>query len=203
LGAVLRTPACYALGASFAAAAFVQTGIVSTLPHMLASRYGLSIGAASSVGTIGMLCNVAGCLFLGRMLNRGLSPMALALGSVLLAGLAGISIYLPGLTAAVTVLMSLVFFLGSGLIVGLWALLPAVAPTPASRGAASGLVTQITLWGVLFGPPAAFAAQADGGGDREILNIIVAMLLCALMLWVVIRRSAARLDSVDAAAAGH
>ena len=93
-------------------------------------------------------------------------------------------------------------FLGAGLVVGLWALLPAVAPTPTSRGAASGLVTQVTIWGVLFGPPAAFAAQG-ADGDREILNIVVALVLCALMLWFVIQRVEAGLKSNVLAAAGH
>jgi len=202
LGAVLRTPACWALGASFAAAAFVQTGIVSTLPQMLSSRYGLSVGMASSVGTIGMLCNVIGCLAMGRLLNRGLSRMMLALGSVILTMLAGLGMYLPGMPVGLTVFLALLFFLASGLLVGLWALLPAVAPTPASRGAASGLVTQVTIWGVLFGPPAAFAAHADGGGAREMSNILIALLLCALMLWVVIRRTGTRFESMDPAT-GH
>jgi MFS transporter, DHA1 family, inner membrane transport protein len=203
LSAVLRTPACYALGIAFAAAAFVQTGIVSTLPQMLASQQGLSIGMAHAVATIGMVCNVIGCLCMGQMLNRGLPKMVVAIGSVLVTAVAGIGTYLEGMTAAVTVVLALVFFFSSGLLVGLWALLPAVAPTPTSRGATSGLVTQLTIWGVLFGPPAAFAAQAGGGRDREMLNIIVALLLCALMLWVVIRRTGERLEAVDAAASGH
>jgi MFS family permease len=202
LGAVLRTPACYALGLSFAAAAFVQTGVISTLPQMLSSRYGLSIAMASAVGTIGMFCNIVGCLSMGWLLNRGLSRMALALGSVLLMALAGVGIYLPGLTAGVTVLLAWAFFLGAGLVVGLWALLPAVAPTPSSRGATSGLVTQVTIWGVLFGPPAAFAAMGPNG-DREILNIVAALVLCALMLWFVIQRVEAGRKSNVLAAAEH
>jgi len=64
------------------------------------------------------------------------------------------------------------------------------------------LVTQVTIWGVLFGPPAAFAAHADGGGAREMSNILIALLLCALMLWVVIRRTGTRFESMDPAT-GH
>lgn len=195
LGAVLRTPTCYALGVSFAAAAFVQTGIVSTLPLMLANRYGLPVGIVSLIGTVGMFCNIVGCLLMGWFLNRGVPRMALALGSVLLTALAGLGIYLLDLTANVRIVLAFVFFLGAGLIVGLWALLPSVAPTPASRGAASGLVTQVTLWGVLLGPPAAFAALAGGSGDQEVLNILIALLLCALMLWFVIKRAGAGLRS--------
>jgi MFS family permease len=200
---VLRTPACYALGISFACAAFVQTGIVSTLPEMLSRRYGMSVPAAHSVGTIGMFCNIAGCLLMGWLLNRNLPRMPLALVSVAMTLLAGCLIYLPGSAAAITVGLALAFFLGSGLIVGLWALLPAVSPTPSSRGAASGLVTQVTLWGVLFGPPAAFAAMGSGDPSRQILNVAVALVLCALMLWTVIRRAAARAEAMDGVPAAH
>ena len=203
LSTVLRAPACYALGVSFACAAFVQTGVVSTLPETLSSQYGLSVPMAHSVGMFGMLCNIIGCLLMGWLMNRNFPRMALAQVSVVLSALAGIGIYMPGSTAGITVVLALVFFLGSGLVVGLWALLPITAPTPASRGAASGLVTQITLWGVLFGPPAAFAAQAGGGASREMVNIAMALLLCGIMLWIVVRRAPAPLASAGGVPAQH
>jgi MFS transporter, DHA1 family, inner membrane transport protein len=199
--AVLKTPACYALGAAFACAAFVQTGIVSTLPQMLMGRYGVSTELASSVGTLGMFSNIAGCLLMGRLLNRGLAPLTLACCSVLLTIAAGLGLYAATYPFALAVSLALLYFLGSGLVVGLWALLPSVAPTPASRGATSGLVTQLTLWGVLFGPPAAFAAQS-AGAHRQMLNIAVAMLLCLLLLWMPGRRAAARVG-VALPVAGH
>jgi MFS transporter, DHA1 family, inner membrane transport protein len=65
--------------------------------------------------------------------------------------------------------------------------LPLVAPNPAARGATSGLVTQLTLWGVMFGPPAAFAAHANG--TQQAINVIVAWLLCAVLLVFVVYRT--------------
>jgi MFS transporter, DHA1 family, inner membrane transport protein len=201
LAAVLRTPGCYALGIAFACAAFVQTGIVSTLPTMLAGQYSVSTQLASTVVTVGQLCNIAGCLLVGSLLNRGFRPLTVAMGSGALTLVMGLAMYLSGLPFALSVVLALLYFLGSGLLVGMWALLPTVAPASAARGAASGLVTQLTLWGVLFGPPAAFAAQAAAGGRQEMVNIAAALLVCMLMLWLVIRGAGTRMDALRTAGA--
>lgn len=188
--AVLRSPWPYLLGLSFACAAFVQTGIVSTLPQLLSAKYSVGIAAASSVGTVGMVVNTIGCLMVGPLLNRGVRPQGIALGGVALtigAGLA-LGLALPGF--AVAVLVSCIFFFGAGVIVGLWALLPQVAPDRQSLGATSGLVTQVTLLGVLFGPPAAFAAEAAGGWAHEGCNIVVGGLVILVCIWLVARKFA-------------
>lgn len=93
---------------------------------------------------------------------------------------------LPSFGAAAAV--SCVFFFGAGIIVGLWALLPRVSPSPQSVGATSGMVTQLTLWGVLFGPPAAFAAQARGQWLPEARNLVIASLTIVLCIWLVVHR---------------
>lgn len=188
LTSVLRSPGPYILGFCFACAAFVQTGIVSTLPHLLATRYGVSIAVASSVGTAGMLLNILGCLTVGPMLNHGVRPLAVAVGGVCftIAGGVTMGLSLPSFGAAAAV--SCVFFFGAGIIVGLWALLPRVSPSPQSVGATSGMVTQLTLWGVLFGPPAAFAAQARGQWLPEARNLVIASLTIVLCIWLVVHR---------------
>jgi predicted MFS family arabinose efflux permease len=201
LSMVLRTPVCYALGVSFACTAFVQLGIMSTLAPILAMRYGFSIAAASSLLTAGSFINIFGCLLMGWLLNRGLSPLLSALGSVALAAASASIVYVPGVPVAAELILAATYFLGTGLLTGLWALMPAVAPTPASRGATSGLVTQLTLWGVLFGPPVAFAAQAHGE-EGEIGVILIAYLLGALLTWWVIHRVGTRIGLVDPGA-GH
>jgi hypothetical protein len=166
----------------------MQTGVVSTLPHMLSGRFGVSFGLASSVGTLGMVLNTVGCLAVGPLLNRGTSTLTVSMIGVVLAVAGGIALYLPGSAFALAVVASSVFFLGTGIVVGLWALLPQVAPQPTCLGATSGLVTQIVLWGVLFGPPAAFAAAASRDWTRPVLNIVTAGAACLLLLWLVIRR---------------
>ncbi|MDE2251830.1 MAG: MFS transporter [Gammaproteobacteria bacterium] len=188
LAQVLRSPQPWLLGVAFASAAFLQTGVVSTLPHMLSGRFGVSLGAASSIGTLGMVVNTLGCLAVGPMLNRSIAPLRVATLGILLALVGGVALYYPGPAFALAVAASSVFFLGSGIVVGLWALMPRTAPAPTSIGATSGLVTQITLWGVLFGPPAAFAAQASGQWTRPATNVVVACILCLALLWVLARR---------------
>lgn len=195
LAAVLRSPGPYVLGVCFACAAFMQTGVVSTLPHLLSSRYGVSIAVASSVGTVGMLLNILGCLTVGPMLNRRVRPLSIAIGGVCFTIGAGVTLglSLPGFGVAAAV--SCAFFFGAGVIVGLWALLPIVAPSRQSLGATSGMVTQLTLWGVLFGPPAAFAAQAGGQWLPEARNIIIASLAIVLGVWLVMHRFGHSADS--------
>jgi predicted MFS family arabinose efflux permease len=188
LATVVRSPSPYLLGLAFACGAFMQTGVVSTLPHMLAGRFGVSFGLASAIGTLGMVFNTIGALAVGPLLNRGTSALAVSVLGVLLALIGGIALYVPGPAFALAVAASSVFFLGTGIIVGLWALLPRIAPSPSSVGATSGLVTQIVLWGVLFGPPAAFAAAAADDWTRPVANLVIGGVACLLLLWLVIRR---------------
>jgi MFS transporter, DHA1 family, inner membrane transport protein len=187
LGAVLRTPGAYLLGLSFAAHAFVQTGLVSTLPHTLAALYGVTFAKASAAIPMGMIVNCIGCWVVGPLMNRGVGALTIATvgaAGVVAAGIAAGSTLSDFGTA---IAIACAFFLASGLIAGLWALLPHVAPARA-LGAASGLVTQITLLGVLFGPPAAFAAKASGDGTRTVLNIALAGTAMWVLLWLVIRK---------------
>jgi MFS family permease len=202
LSTVLRTPVCYALGLSFACTAFVQLGIMSTLAPILAMRYGFSFAAASSLLTMGSFVNIGGCLLMGWLLNRGLPPLLLALASVALAATSASIVYVPGVPVVAELTCAGLYFLGTGLLTGLWALMPAVAPAPTSRGATSGLVTQLTLCGVLLGPPVAFAAQGMHGEQGEVAVILTAYSLGALLSWWVIHRVGARIGLVDPGA-GH
>ena len=47
---------------------------------------------------------------------------------------------------------------------------------------------KITLLGVLFGPPAAFAAKASGDWTRAVMNIALAGTAMWVLLWLVIRK---------------
>jgi MFS family permease len=185
---VLRSPGPYLLGLSFACAAFMQTGLVSTLPRMLSAKYGLGIPVASSVVTLGMVLNTAGCLVVGPLLNRGMKPVAITAIGVLFAIAGGLAVGVSYGSFVPAAAMSCLFFLGAGLIVGLWALLPQVAPNRQTLGATSGLVTQVTLWGVLFGPPAAFAALATGDWASEGRNIVLAGVAIVVLVWLVTSR---------------
>jgi MFS transporter, DHA1 family, inner membrane transport protein len=188
LATVLRSPGPYLLGLSFAAHAFVQTGIVSTLAHTLTRFYGVSFAMASAIVPLGMVFNCVGCWVVGPLMNRSVRPLSISVVGVLgaLAGGIAVGLKLPQFGVAVGVACA--FFFASGLIAGLWALLPLVAPSRETMGASSGLVTQITLLGVLFGPPAAFAAQATGDVARTMVNIAVACVAMLGLLWLVIAK---------------
>ena len=188
LRGALRSPALYLLGLTFACASFVQTGVLSVLSRVLADNYGVAIGVASSVGVLGMVFKIAGCLTVGPILNRGNTAVLVAASGVLLsiAGGLAVGVLLPGFLWAI--LVGCVFFFGAGLVVGLWALVPLAAPSRESLGAASGMVTQITLWGVLFGPPAAFAAVARGNWLWESVNIAAGGVTIFACIVLVVRR---------------
>jgi predicted MFS family arabinose efflux permease len=198
LRTVLAKPAVYLLGLGFAAAAFLQTGIVSILPGQLVARYGVSIGLAGGIVTLGMIANIAGSLATGRLLNRGMGGLAVATWGVAAALTAALGIFLFNPALEATVVVSLMYFLGSGIVVGLWALMPRVAPSPKAVGATSGLVTQITLWGVVFGPPAAFGAMAGGGGGRMAVNAVAAMIICLGAVALALHRQGASSESAAA-----
>ena len=193
IGAVLRSRAPYLLGLAFACGAFLQTGVASTLPHMLPQRFAVSAGFAASVVTIGMTLNLIGCLAVGPMLNRGAGPFGVAGLGVALMALGGVAMYGPGVSVTLIVAAACVFFLGSGVVVGLWALLPKVAPNPDAIGATSGLVIQLVLWGVLFGPPGAFALLS-GDWAQQSAAVLLACSLCLGLLWLVTRDTLAAPD---------
>jgi DHA1 family inner membrane transport protein len=174
---VVRTPWPFLLGLSFAGAAALQTGFVSTLPAMLSARLGVSEGEIHSFNLAAMACNVAGAFLFGLLCNRGARPLGIGLGAVVTCGAAGIGLIVApsGLGAALA--MDCVMMLALGLLVGMWALLPAVSPSPAAIGATSGLITQVTLLGVLFGPPMAFAGL-HFGTHGSLLFVAAGLALC-------------------------
>lgn len=184
LGAVFRTPWPFVLGASFAAAAFLQTGFVATLPHLLAGSIGVTEAQVYSFGALAMLCNVAGAFFFGLLYNRGISPWRMGVCATLLCLLTGLGLILAPTGLAPAIVMNCGLMAGLGTLVGMWALLPTVAPSPQCFGATSGLITQVTLLGVLFGPPSAFAAGAWGvHGLLAFLMIGIVLTLVAWPVW--------------------
>lgn len=175
---VLRSPWPYILGLSFAANAFLQTGMVAAVPALLSQRIGVAIGQVQPFTMLAMACNIAGAFGAGALLNRRIPAWAIGSSGIILCGLCATALVLAPLTLATGVALNCGFLAGCGLLVALWSLLPLVAPSPACFGATGGLLTQITLVGVLFGPPAAFAAHADG--TRGLLAYIALSLLGCL-----------------------
>jgi len=187
IGAVLSARGPYLLGACFAAAAFLQTGFVATLPVWLSARLGLGEAVVHAFSLPAMAANVVGATLFGMAYNRGVAPALLGVVAVCLALACGAGLILlpTGMLGALALDCGLM--LGLGMLVGMWALLPMVCPTPALMGATSGMITQITLLGVLLGPPLAFASL-HGAGLGVFLG---AGCVVSLLGWPVWRKGAA------------
>jgi len=186
LRAVLKSPLIYLLGISFGADAFLQTGIISTLAPYLAKRYSVPVLEVAHWNVMAMVCNGIGCLMVGAMLNRGVKAAAIGVVGLILTGAPALAIYTLPLGFMVSIAASWVFMFGSGLLVGMWALAPVVAPSRESIGATSGLITQLTLVGVFLGPPLFIAAQSSENPQSLALLVIAGLVVClaGLPIWL-------------------
>jgi MFS-type transporter involved in bile tolerance (Atg22 family) len=178
LSAVLRSPWPYLLGLSFAANAFLLTGIIATLGPYLAGRYGVGELEVQRWNVVAMIANMLGCLLVGRLLNRGVAAHVIGFCGIVLSAAAAGLIFGGQIGSAGSIAASWLFTFGCGLLVGMWALVPRCSPSPASMGATSGLITQLTLIGVLFGAPLAFMAQSGSTAAPMLALIGVATLVC-------------------------
>jgi len=175
---VLKSRTPYRLALASGSSAFIQTGVMAAITVYLARRYQISIGAAAGIGTLAEVFVAVGCLSVGHLLKAGVQSRTLALvgGTVMLAG--GVVLYVPAISLVGASVAVCAFSLGVGTVNGtIWTMVPAAAPTPATLGATSGLVSQATYLGVLLGPPAIFATFYEGGWKVRIALIVVATIL--------------------------
>lgn len=178
LRSVLRSPLIYLLGISFGADAFLQTGIISTLAPYLAKRYSVPLVEVAHWNVVAMVCNGIGCLMVGALLNRGVRAVVIGMVGLVLTGLPALAIYTLSFGFAFSIGASWLFMFGSGLLVGMWALAPRVAPSRESIGATSGLITQLTLVGVFLGPPLFIAAQHSESSSSLALLVTGGLVVC-------------------------
>ncbi|WP_051356927.1 MFS transporter [Azorhizobium doebereinerae] len=179
VGKVLRSPMVYLLGISFAGDSFLQTGVLATLGHYLGTKYQVEEAVVSHWNAVSMVVNAAACLAVGMMLRRGISSRTVTTLGLIITGVPGALLYGQDIGFMPSIYAVWVLMFGSGLLVGMWTLVPFIAPSPDATGATSGLVTQITLLGVLLGPPSYFAAQAAGAG-AQFFVFFGALAVCAL-----------------------
>ena len=204
VGLVLRSFWPYVLGMSFAANAALQTGVIAGLPQLLARSIGAAEGGVHSFNVLAMLINIVGALSVGVMLNKGIRALAVGFSGVVLCGLACLGLALMPIGFAEAMGMNCVFMLGCGMLVGLWALLPVVAPSPHTLGATSGLITQITLVGVLFGPPTALFSLSKGPhGFLAFVGIALVVSLIGLPVWLKAEGSGGQSRTHGAAVSAH
>ncbi len=177
---VLRSPMIYLLGVAFAGDAFLQTGVLATLGHYLGQKYNQPENAVAHWNSISMVFNALACLGVGLMLRRGVSSVTITVLGIVITAIPGVLLYGADLGFMNSIIAVWVLMFGSGLLVGMWTLVPFTAPSPDSNGATSGLITQFMLFGVLLGPPIFFAAQAASGPVPQIVIFLGALVLCAL-----------------------
>ncbi|WP_027212640.1 MFS transporter [Burkholderia sp. WSM2232] len=182
---VLKSRAPYRLALASGSSAFIQTGVMAALTVYLARRFHISIAAAAAIGTLAEVFVAIGCLSVGHQLKAGATVRKLALigGTVMLAG--GVVLYLPASSLIVASVSVCAFSIGVGTVIAaIWTRLPSAAPTPATLGATSGLVSQATYLGVLLGPPAIFATFYEGGWIVRVTLVVIATLLqIAPVVW--------------------
>lgn len=185
LAQVIRSPAPYGLGLSFAAAAFLQSGMIAVLAKLLAMRIGASEVESHSFGILAMLCNMGGAFAVGPLLNRHVPAWLIGAIGAAVAAISAIALGSLVTSIGSAIFIDCALMVGCGLLAGMWALLPQVAPSVQTLGATSGIVTQITLAGVLFGPPAAFAALGFGPIGFVVLAAIMLLgTAAAIPVWL-------------------
>ncbi|HCD1815543.1 TPA: MFS transporter [Klebsiella pneumoniae] len=192
LSTVLKSPLPYLLGISFAADAFIQTGMISSLTPFLARTYAVPPVEVSHWNVGAMLANAVGCLMVGALLNQGVKAITIAGAGIVLAAASALLVYLVPIGFMPAIFASWVFMFSSGLLVGMWALAPMVAPSRESTGATSGLITQLTLVGVFLGPPLFIGAMHDGNSQKMALMVIIGLVACLVALPVWLRGTAPR-----------
>lgn len=179
---VLRSPWPYLLGIAIGADAFLHVGVIATLAPYLQTHYGADPIAINAWNIGAMVLNALGCLMFGKLLNQGLSPVKIGVTAIIATGIPALAIYaLPiGIAASIACSWVLMFF--SGILTGMWSFVPNVAPSADSIGATSGLVTQLTLLGVLLSGPVCFASMSGELPVSMVSIIVIALLACAVRL---------------------
>lgn len=187
LGSVVRSPWPYMLGISIGGDAFLHVGIISTLGPYLQTQYGADLMVVNGCNIVSMVLNMVGCLAFGKLLETRLSPVKVGVFSILATGIPAIAIYsLPiGVAASIGCAWVLMFF--SGVLTGMWSFVPNVAPSETSIGATSGLVTQLTLLGVLLSGPVCFAVLSKEAPISMTTVIVLGLIACLVRLPILAR----------------
>ena len=171
--------------------ALIQSGVISSLAHHFAVVYRASEGLGQALNAVAMVTNIAGCLLVGVLLDRGVKAVAIGFSGVILSMLSGLALFSGLLSFPQAVAASWIFTFGSGLWSGSGRWRSSVAPDRRSMGATSGLITQMTLLGVSLGAPTVFFLDAQAGAAPMLGLIVVVFGLClvALPVWTKFEKS--------------
>jgi MFS family permease len=131
---------------------FSYLPLISFLPLLLVKTSNLTLGWASSIAALVILCNSVGSISAGFYLRRGYSPAMLMIVGALGSGLCAMFVFAPVSTTGVRIICAFAFSILGGLIPGvLFSTMPSAANHPSSTGLLIGLMMQLSGVGMLLG----------------------------------------------------
>ena len=184
---VLRSPWPWLLGVSIGGDAFLHVGIISTLAPYLQAHYGADPMMVNGWNIGAMVVNAAGCLLFGKLLNWGFPAVRLGIIAIIATGIPALMIYDLPIGVPLSIACSWLLMFSSGVLTGMWVFVPSVAPSANSIGATSGLVTQLTLLGVLLSGPISFVATSAATSTPITVVIVLALVACSVRIPILAR----------------
>ena len=179
------------LSGCFLLYSFSYIPLVSFLPLLLVESSNLTLGEASSIAALVLICNSLGSVSTGVFLRKGYRYETLLIVGALCSGICAIFIFAPDSGTTVRILCAFVFSISSGVIPGaLFATMPKLASSPSSVGLLVGLMMQLSGVGMLLGGvliPGAieyFNSWAAAGWV-----VFCSAVCCALLAYLTIKRT--------------
>ncbi len=178
----LRSPGPWAVALSFAMYSGQWMAVVGFLPSIYAQA-GVAAAATAWLTALAAGVNIIGNLAAGRLLQRGVAPVALlAAGFVAMSLGTGVAFGVDG-SPRLQYLAVLVFSMLGGLIPGtLFSLAVRLAPGPQAVPTTVGWVQQWSAAGQFFGPPLVAAVAAQAGHWQWTWVVTGACSLAGLLL---------------------
>jgi MFS family permease len=148
----LRQRIVWLFSGCFLLYSFSYLPLISFLPLLLVETSNLTLGWASSIAALVMLCNSVGSISAGFYLRRGYSPSMLMIVGALSSGVCAVFVFAPVSAMVVRIICAFAFSMFGGLIPGvLFSTMPSAASHPSSTGLLIGLMMQLAGVGMLLG----------------------------------------------------
>jgi len=183
----------------FGVATALGVGVATVMPSWLVHSYGLSIGNASNLLALANFVMIAGAFVTDLWIGKGRSANALFAGLGIAGSVAGIVLFLPGLSFGANLATLCCWLLITGAVNAcVLALLPAVLSSPERGGAAAGLFAQVSSLAALLAPPLWLGLFDRGGWTAFAALIVCGWLVSYLLIPGLARRFRVRVQTLPA-----
>lgn len=153
-----------AIALCFGAYSACWFAVVGFLPTLQVERLGFSTSAAAVVTAVVTIANVAGNLWAGWLLQRGVPRVAVIAGAAIAMAICAAGVFTSGVPDLLRLLLAGLYSAVIGVVPGaLFTALAVHAPRPELIGASTGLLMQGSNLGALLGPPITGALVASNG----------------------------------------